>query len=84
MAMDKDTLGTAIKVALDPLDVNSPTYSTDVWKAVSNEIINHIKTFMEISIPANPNTGIVVSPPSAVTSQGTDSAQTIGPGSGIS
>lgn len=83
MAMNGDTLGIAIEAAVKPLDPNSPTYAVDTWKAVANEIVSHIKNMMEISIPANPNTGISVAPPSSVITQGTDAAQTIGPGSGI-
>lgn len=83
MAMNGDTLGTAIDTAVKPLDPKSPTYSIDVWKAVGTQIVSHIKNMMEISIPANPNTGITVAPPSSVITQGTDAAQTIGPGSGI-
>lgn len=87
MAMDKTILGQSLKSkitsAITGVDPSDPTYADKVYEAIADAIIEHITTYMEITIPQSSNTGIVVSPPSSVTSQGFNPEQTIGPGSGI-
>lgn len=85
MAMNKDTLGLSIKskvdTALSGKSPNDPDYAETMYKAMADAIIDHIKNFMEITVPQSANSGIVAP---GITSQGINPEQTIGPGSNIS
>lgn len=76
--MDKDILGTAISSAIDTatagMETTDPNYKSAVWKAVAEQVINHLKNFMEITVevPSTNNIGIIVSGTATVTSQGTN------------
>lgn len=86
--MNKDTLGLSIKSKVDAALVGKqttdPDYAETMYKAMADAIIDHIKNFMEITVPQSANSGIVVSGTATVTSQGINPEQTIGPGTGIS
>lgn len=69
MAMNKDTLGLLIKTKVDALSDTEKQTDIKVWSAVADAIISHIKTNAEIG--SLTQSGITVSPPSAVITQGT-------------
>ena len=68
MAMDKDVLGTLIKTKVDALSASDKKVDIKVWSAVADSIISHIKSSAEIG--ALTQSGITVSLPSAVITQG--------------
>lgn len=67
--MNKDTLGLLIKTKVDALSDTEKQTDIKVWSAVADAIISHIKTNAEIG--SLTQSGITVSPPSAVITQGT-------------
>ena len=66
--MNKDTLGALIKTKVDALSDTEKQTDIKVWSAVADAIISHIKTNAEIG--ALTQSGITVSLPSAVITQG--------------
>lgn len=88
MAMNKTTLGTAIKDGIDTI-VTAPEasgYDQEVWEEVADAIITHIKNNMKIDIPEYNNVGITASGgsglPAAIATQGTNPTQAVGNGDG--
>lgn len=69
MAMDKDILGALMKTKVDALSDTEKQTDIKVWSAVADAIISHIKSNAEIS--SLTQSGISVSPPSSVLTQGT-------------
>ncbi len=51
MALDKDRLGIAVNAKLDVLFANPavPPAALDVWKAIAEEIISEVVTFLEVN-----------------------------------
>lgn len=88
MAMNKDTLGLSIKSKVDAALVGKQTtdadYAESMYTAMADAIIDHIKNFMEVTVPQSANSGITVVGSASVGSQGINPEQTIGPGTGIS
>lgn len=86
--MNKDTLGLSIKSKVDAAlagkKPDDPDYAETMYKAMADAIIDHIKNFMEVTVPQSANSGITVVGSASVGSQGTNPEQTIGPGTGIS
>lgn len=70
MAMSKSTLGSNIKSKISSVTSKpgDSSYELDVWTAVAEAIVSHIKD--EAEIASLTQSGITVSLPSAVTSQG--------------
>lgn len=52
MPLSKDVLGTAIASAVTALSVDDKTNLNLIWKAIANEVVNHIKTAGVVTIAA--------------------------------
>lgn len=68
MAMNKNQLGNEIKSKLDSLSDSEKRDPSQVWVKVAEAIIDHIKN--EAEIDSLLISGITVSPPSTVITQG--------------
>lgn len=66
--MNKSTLASEIKSKIDSLSEEGKRTDINVWTAVAEAIIDHIKNNAEIA--SLTQSGISVSPPSAVITQG--------------
>lgn len=73
--MNKDTLGALINTKVNALSDDDKKVGLKVWTAVADAVISHIKSNAEIA--SLTQSGISVSPPSAVITQGATA-----PGSG--